>query len=113
MTASDALNCAARTTLLAGLLCAAWAAAGPAHADPLLARSKNCMNCHQLERKLVGPAFADVAKRYAGQKDASRLLAQKIVHGGSGAWGPVAMAANPHVSAAEAERLAAWVLTIR
>jgi cytochrome c len=85
----------------------------PVWADPDLARQKRCMNCHALERKVVGPAFRDVALRYVARPDAVPLLAQKIVKGGANAWGPVPMAANPHVSAEEAARLAAWVLTVK
>lgn len=84
-----------------------------AWASPELARDKRCLNCHNLERKIVGPAFKDVATRYARQPDAVLRLADKIVKGGAGAWGPVPMAANPQVSADEARRLAAWVLSIR
>jgi cytochrome c len=94
-----------------------WAAAicasAPAMASPELARQRNCMNCHQVERKVVGPALRDVARRYEGKADAVPLLARKIREGGAGAWGPVAMAANPQVSAEEAERLARWVLTLK
>ncbi len=84
-----------------------------AKASPEMARDKRCMNCHALERKLVGPALKEVARRYAGQANALPLLATKIVQGGAGAWGPVPMAANPHVNAEEARRLAAWVLTLK
>jgi cytochrome c len=88
-------------------------AAAPAFADPELARSKLCLGCHALDRKLVGPAFKDVAARYAGQRDAGARLAEKIVHGGSGAWGVVPMPANPKVSAEDARQLANWVLSLK
>lgn len=78
-----------------------------------LAKDKRCMNCHTLERKLVGPSMKDIAKRYAGQPDAVPRLAEKIIKGGAGAWGPVPMAANPGLSQAEARRLATWILGIR
>jgi cytochrome c len=78
-----------------------------------MAKDKRCMNCHAMDRKLVGPALKDVARRYAGQANAVPLLASKIVQGGSGAWGPVPMAANPHVNADEARRLAVWVLGLK
>jgi len=84
--------------------------AGPAWADAQLASKKNCMACHQGDKKVVGPAFKDVAAKYAGDKDALSRLAQKIIKGGSGAWGPVPMPANPQVSEAEARQLAAWVM---
>ncbi|HEY0200925.1 MAG TPA: c-type cytochrome [Burkholderiaceae bacterium] len=95
--------------LSAGLLLAA----APVWADQALATSKNCMACHATDKKLVGPAYKDVAAKYAGQKDAVDKLAAKIVKGGSGVWGPVPMPANPQVSEAEAKKLAAWVLTIK
>ena len=85
--------------------------ATPAFADADFAKSKNCMACHAVEKKLVGPAYKDVAKKYAGQKDAVDKLAVKIRQGGSGVWGVVPMPANPQVSEADAKKLAAWVLT--
>ncbi len=82
----------------------------PALADPALAASKNCMACHAVDKKLVGPAFKDVAKKYAGQKDAADKLAAKIMKGGSGVWGAIPMPANPQVNEADAKKLATWVL---
>ena len=70
------------------------------------------MACHAVDRKLVGPAYKDVAAKYAGQKDAAAKLAEKIMKGGVGAWGPVPMPANPQVSPTEAKKLAHWVLTL-
>ena len=87
------------------------AAAAPALADQALATSKNCMACHAVDKKLVGPAYKEVATKYAGQKDAVDKLAAKIIKGGSGVWGPVPMPANAQVNDAEAKKLAAWVLT--
>ena len=82
-------------------------AAGPAD----LAQQKNCMACHALDKKLVGPAYKDVATKYAGQKDAVDKLAQKVMKGGSGVWGAVPMPANPQVNEAEAKQLVQWVLS--
>ncbi len=95
-------------TLLAGLL-----ASAPALADMKLASSNNCMACHAAAVKLVGPSFKSIAEKYAGQKDAADKLAIKIIKGGSGVWGPVPMPANPQVSAADAKKLATWVLTTK
>jgi len=94
-------------------LAALVVAAGPALADQALANAKNCMSCHAIDRKLVGPAYKDVATKYAGQKDAVDRLAAKIMKGGSGVWGPVPMPANSQVNEAEAKKLAAWVLTLK
>ena len=92
---------------------AASALAAPAFADQALATAKNCMACHALDKKLVGPAYKEVAAKYAGQKDAVDKLAAKIMKGGSGVWGPVPMPANAQVNEAEAKKLAAWVLTLK
>jgi cytochrome c len=85
----------------------------PVYADQALATAKNCMACHALDKKLVGPAFKDVASKYAGDKSAVDKLASKIQKGGSGVWGPVPMPANTQVNDAEAKKLAAWVLTVK
>jgi cytochrome c len=85
----------------------------PALASPDLAQKKNCMACHAVDKKLIGPGYKEVAAKYAGQKDAADKLAQKIVKGGVGAWGQVPMPANPQVSEAEAKQLAAWVLSVK
>jgi cytochrome c len=86
------------------------AMAGPVLADQALATAKNCMACHAVDKKLVGPSYKDVAAKYAGQKDAADKLAAKIQKGGAGVWGPVPMPANPQVNEADAKKLAAWVL---
>jgi cytochrome c len=91
----------------------AAAACVPAMADLALATSKNCTACHAVDKKVVGPAFKDVAAKYAGQKDAADKLAVKITKGGSGVWGPVPMPANSQVNDAEAKKLAAWVLGLK
>lgn len=85
----------------------------PAMADQALATSRNCMACHAVEKKLVGPSFKDIAAKYAGQSDATAKLAGKIVKGGSGVWGPVPMPANNQVSEADAQKLATWVLSFK
>jgi cytochrome c len=90
--------------------------AAPAIADEALAKSKNCMACHAVDKKLVGPAYKEVAKKYAGDAKAVDALAAKIVKGsevGKGNWGAVPMPPNPQVSEAEAKKLAAWVLSIK
>jgi cytochrome c len=94
-------------------LLAATAVAGPALADQALATAKNCMACHAVDKKLVGPAYKDVAAKYAGQKDAVDKLSVKIMKGGAGVWGPVPMPANTQVNEAEAKKLASWVLTLK
>ncbi|MBW8828354.1 MAG: c-type cytochrome [Burkholderiales bacterium] len=85
-------------------------AAVPALANQQLAQQKNCLACHAVDKKVVGPSYKDVAAKYAGQKDAVEKLTQKVLKGGSGSWGAVPMPANPQVSEAEAKTLVQWVL---
>ncbi|MFC5476093.1 c-type cytochrome [Paraherbaspirillum soli] len=97
------------------LICAILGAmaSGSAMANADLAKSKNCMACHSVDNKVVGPAYKDVAKKYAGQKDAEDKLVQKVLKGGAGVWGPVPMPANAQVSEAEAHTLVKWILSLK
>jgi cytochrome c len=79
-----------------------------ANAD--LAKKNNCLACHAADKKIVGPAYQDVAKKYAGQADAEAALAKSIKAGGSGKWGPIPMPPQAQLSDADAKALAAWVL---
>jgi cytochrome c len=87
--------------------------AAPVLADQALAQAKNCLSCHSIEKKIVGPAYKDVAKKYAGQKDAVDKLASKIMKGGAGVWGVVPMPVNSQVNEADAKKLASWVLSLK
>ena len=101
-------------TLLSTATIALTAAASTsAFANPELATKKNCMACHAVDKKLVGPAYKDVAEKYAGQKDAADKLAQKVLKGGTGVWGAIPMPANPQVSDAEAKQLVQWILAMK
>jgi cytochrome c len=80
----------------------------PAFANMALAQKNACMACHALDKKLVGPSYQDVAKKYAG-KDGTEL-AKSIKAGGSGKWGPVPMPAQAALSDADALTLAKWIL---
>jgi cytochrome c len=82
-------------------------------ADDALAQSKNCMACHNVDKKVVGPAYKDVAAKYKADKTAADKLATKIIKGGSGVWGPVPMPANSQVNEAEAKKLANWILGMK
>ena len=86
---------------------------GPVLANPELAQKKNCLSCHAVEAKRVGPAYKDVAAKYADSKDAVARLSAKVIKGGSGAWGVVPMPANPQVSEAEARALVQWILSLK
>lgn len=83
----------------------------PAMADEALAKSKNCLACHAVDKKLVGPSYKDVAAKYAGQKDAVDKLSAKVIKGGVGVWGQIPMPANAQVNDAEAKQLVQWILT--
>jgi cytochrome c len=92
-------------------LAAGIAVSTPALADLQLATAKNCMACHAVDKKLVGPSYKDVAAKYAGQSEATEKLVTKVMKGGSGVWGPIPMPANAQVSADDARKLVAWVLS--
>lgn len=97
-----------RSLLLCVVVSALASSSAFAQAD--LARARNCMACHAVASKLVGPAYKDVAAKYSGQKGAEDKLVQKVLKGGRGSWGVVPMPANPQVSEAEARSLVKWIL---
>jgi len=82
----------------------------PALASKDLARAKNCLACHSVDNQVVGPAFKEVAAKYAGKEDAPAALNKKIREGGGGVWGAMPMPPNPQVSDAEAQTLVKWIL---
>ena len=82
----------------------------PAFANSDLAKKNACMACHAVDKKLVGPAYQEVVKKYGNQKDAAATLAKSIKAGGSGKWGPVPMPAQAALSEADALVLANWIL---
>jgi cytochrome c len=84
--------------------------AAPAFANLDLAKKSACMACHAADKKVVGPAYQDVAKKYASQNDAAANLAKSIKAGGSGKWGPVPMPSQAALSDADATTLATWIL---
>jgi cytochrome c len=84
-------------------------AVSPAFANADLAAKKNCMACHAVDKKLVGPSYKDVAAKYAKDPGAQAKLADKVKKGGVGVWGQVPMPAN-QVTPDEAKQLATWVL---
>ena len=95
------------TLAAAALFCAA-----PAHANPQLAKEKNCLNCHQIATKLVGPPYKLVAAKYRKDPDAEERLVKKVLEGSFGTWGQIPMPANP-ITEAEAHILVKWVLSIK
>lgn len=98
------------TSLLAAACLMATAGLAQANAD--LAKSKNCMACHGVDNKIVGPAYKDIAKKYAGNKGAEAMLVTKVIKGGGGVWGTMAMPPN-QVTDAEAKTLVKWILAMK
>jgi cytochrome c len=80
-------------------------------ADEALAKSKGCLGCHGIDKKIVGPAYKDVAQKYTGQ-NVTDQLAEKVIKGGGGVWGGMAMPPNA-VSPEEAKKLVSWVLSLK
>ena len=85
---------------------------GNAQADEALAKAKNCMSCHQVAVKVLGPAYKHVAAKYKGDAGAVDKLAAKIKAGGKGVWGEIPMPPN-NVTPDEAKKLATWVLSLK
>ena len=103
-----------KIVIAAGLAVAAAALSQASAADMMaLAKSKNCLACHALNSKLVGPSYQDVANKYAGKPGAEATLVKAVLHGVSGVWGPVPMPANPQVTPAEAKQLVDWILSMK
>ena len=92
----------------------AFAIAAPAQASEALAKKYNCTACHAIKgAKTVGPTYAEVAKKYAGQKDIEAKLAEKVKKGGTGVWGQVPMPPNTTVPDADVQALVKWILSIK
>jgi cytochrome c len=95
------------------MVAAAGVLAAPvAQADEALLKKHNCVACHQIDKKVVGPAYKDVAKKYKGQKDVAVKLAEKVKKGGQGAWGSVPMPPNPAVPDADIKKMVAYILSL-
>lgn len=93
----------------AGLL----VSAGNALAQEALAKKYNCLACHSVDKKIVGPAYKDVAAKYKGDAGAEAKLVAKVKNGGSGVWGPIPMPPNSSVPDADVKALVKWVLSLK
>jgi cytochrome c len=91
----------------------AWMGMRDAHASADLTRKYNCVACHAEAAKKVGPAYRDIAKKYAGRADAADYLAKKIRSGGSGVWGAMPMPPHPQVPESDARAMANYVLGVK
>lgn len=99
--------------ILTALSAALLSLSAGASADQAMAQKNACMSCHGVDKKIVGPAFKDVAKKYAGNKTAEAKLLAKVKTGGKGVWGEIPMPPNPQVSDADAKKIVAWVLSLK
>jgi cytochrome c len=97
--------------VIAAVAAAGMLAAGQAAADEALAKKHNCLACHTVDKKSVGPAYQEIAKKYKGQNVAAKLQ-EKVKKGGQGAWGPVPMPPNPAVPDADIKTLVDWILKL-
>ena len=88
-------------------------ASASSHANEALARKSDCLGCHAVATKVVGPAFKEVAAKYADQHDAADMLSQSIRSGGVGKWGELPMPAQLKLSQADAKKLATWILKVK
>ena len=88
-----------------------FAAVDAAQAEAL-AKKYNCLQCHSADKKILGPAYKDVAKKYKGTKDAQAQLVRSVKAGSKGTWGPIPMPPNDKVSDAEAATLVEWILSM-
>jgi len=81
-------------------------------ADEALAKSSNCMACHSVDNKIIGPAFKDIAVKYKSDESAISTLTEKVKIGGSGVWGEMPMPPNTAVSDADIDTLVKWILSL-
>ena len=99
--------------LAIGLAFAGLAFAGAAHANEKLAQASGCTACHSVDKKLVGPAYKDVAAKYRGNKGAEAELIKKVKAGGKGTWGDIPMPPNAHVKDEDIKTIVQWVLSLK
>ena len=99
-----------KNNLLMMAAAAGVALAVPAQANEELAKKHNCLACHTLDKKSVGPAYKEIAKKYKGQAGSEAKLAEKVKKGGQGAWGPVPMPPNAAVPDGDIKTLVDWIL---
>ena len=84
--------------------------ANSAQADEKLAQANGCMTCHQIDKKVLGPAYKEVAAKYRGNAGAEAMLVKKVKDGGKGVWGEMVMPPNAHVKDADIASIVKWIL---
>ena len=100
-----------KSLILAAL--AGAVAAAPAFANEELAKKNACTACHAIDKKIVGPAYKEVAAKYRGDKGAEAKLIEKVKKGGVGVWGQVPMPPNTTVKDEDIKTLVKWVLSLK
>jgi len=102
-----------RSAVVVGLASSGLFSAGSAFANEELFKKSNCMACHAIEQKRLGPSMKQVAAKYDGDSSAADRLAKKIREGGVGVWGQMPMPPQPQVSEADAKTLVEYILAIK
>jgi cytochrome c len=102
-----------KTALISLTMAAAFLSNSSANANEALAQKSNCYACHALDKKILGPAFTEVAKRYAGKDDSVQVITQTIRKGSSGKWGAIPMPGNEQLSEPDAATLATWIISLK
>jgi cytochrome c len=101
-----------KTALIGLTMAAALLSHSAANADDALAQKNNCYACHAKDKKVLGPAFTEVAKRYTGN-DSVQVITQTIRKGSSGKWGAIPMPGNEQLSESDATTLAKWIISLK
>ncbi len=99
--------------VLAALAAVGVLSAANAQAQEAKAQASGCMTCHGIDKKIVGPAYKDVAKKYRNDKGAEARLVAKVKHGGKGVWGDVPMPPNAHVKDEDIKSIVHWILSLK
>ena len=101
-----------RHVFVAALVATGVGYAGVAQANEAMLKKYNCTACHAVDKKVIGPAYKEVAKKYKGDKKAAEMLVQKVKKGGQGVWGPVPMPPNAAVPDGDIQKLVDWILSL-
>ncbi len=97
----------------AAAILGAGAHAADAKAGEALAKASGCLACHSLDKKLIGPAYKDIADKYRGNKGAEADLVKKVKAGSKGVWGDIPMPPNAHVKDEDIKAIVQWILSLK
>lgn len=101
-----------KAVVMSAVAALALGLSGLASANQELAQKNACMSCHGVDKKIVGPAYKEVAAKYKGDKTAEAKLIGKIKNGGKGVWGQIPMPPNPQVKYEDAKKIVQWILSL-